>query len=46
MKNIRTFIRKKSVFGGEIFKRFEHACFRNEHFPNDPIEIKNKNTVL
>ena len=30
MKNIRVFIRKFSVFGGEIFYIFEEACFRND----------------
>ena len=29
MKNIRIFIWKLSVFGGEIFNIFEYACFRN-----------------
>ena len=29
MKNIRIFIWKLLVFGGEIFNIFEYACFRN-----------------
>ena len=29
MKNIRIFIWKLSVFGGEMFSVFEEACFRN-----------------
>ena len=29
MKNIRIFIRKLSVFGGEISNILEEACFRN-----------------
>ena len=29
MKNIRVFVWKISVFGGEIFYVFEQACFRN-----------------
>ena len=30
MKNIRIFIWKLLVFGGEIFNIFEQACFRND----------------
>ena len=29
MENIRIFIWKLSVLGGEIFNIFEQACFRN-----------------
>ena len=29
MKNMRIFIGKVSVFGGEFFNIFEQACFRN-----------------
>ena len=32
MKNIRIFIRKLSVFAGEIVIIFEKACFRNESY--------------
>ena len=28
MKNIRSFIRKFSFFGGKIFSIFEYTCFR------------------
>ena len=32
MKNIRIFIQKISVFGGEIFNVYELACFLNVFF--------------
>ena len=28
--NTESFMRKLSVFGGEIFIKFEYACFGNE----------------
>ena len=41
MKNIRIFIRKLSVFGGEIFNIFEQACLRNVNsfMPNGLFDL-------
>ena len=39
MKNIRIFICKLTVFGGEIFNIFERACFRDGYLSSGYMYI-------